>query len=56
VKASATVRNRDFRGLRKLKSAAGESFCSGVVLYDDEACVAFGDDLHAVPIRMLWES
>jgi len=56
VKASATVKDRDFRGLRKLKSAAGESFRSGVVLYDGETSAAFGNDLSAVPIRRLWES
>jgi hypothetical protein len=27
-----------------------------VVLYDGEASVSFGDGLHAVPIRALWES
>jgi len=27
-----------------------------VVLYDGEQCVHFGDRLHAVPIRTLWET
>lgn len=56
VKASATVTSSDFRGLRKLREAAGERFRSGVVLYDGEACVGFGDGMFAVPIRMLWEA
>jgi predicted AAA+ superfamily ATPase len=56
VKASATVTTADFRGLRKLKEAAGERFKAGVVLYDGEACAGFGDGLYAVPIRMLWEA
>ncbi len=55
VKASGTVRTRDFRGLRKLQGALGERFAGGVVLYDGEAAVPFGDRLHAVPVRRLWQ-
>lgn len=55
VKASATVTATDFRGLRKLKDAAGKKFAGGVVLYDGENSVGFGDGLYAVPIRSLWE-
>jgi hypothetical protein len=56
VKASATVTRADFRGLRKLKEAAGKRFTAGVVLYDGEASVGFGDGLFAVPIRGIWEA
>lgn len=56
VKASATVTATDFRGLRKLKEACGKRFVAGVVLYDGESAATFGDGLHALPIRMLWES
>jgi predicted AAA+ superfamily ATPase len=56
VKASSTVTNADFRGLRKLRDAAGKRFASGVVLYDGESSVRFGDGMHAVPIRALWET
>jgi hypothetical protein len=45
----------DFRGLRKLREAAGKRFSAGVVLYDGEASVGFGEGLFAVPIRALWE-
>jgi len=55
VKASATVTSADFRGLRKLKEAAGKHFITGVVLYDGEATLPFGDGLFAVPVRSLWE-
>lgn len=55
VKAGATVAACDFRGLRRLREAAGERFAAGVVLYDGEASVGFGDRLHAVPLRGLWE-
>jgi predicted AAA+ superfamily ATPase len=55
VKAAASVKERDLRGLRKLRNAAGERFAQGVILYDGEATIPFGDRLHAVPIRALWE-
>lgn len=55
VKASATVTQADFRGIRKLQQAMGKRFACGVVLYDGEASVRFGEGLHAVPIRALWE-
>jgi hypothetical protein len=54
VKAAATVTESDFRGLRKLRDAAGKRFASGVVLYDGEASVSFGERLFAVPVRALW--
>ena len=55
VKAAASVTSSDFRGLRKLASAAGKRFVAGVVLYDGETSVSFGDTLYAVPIRRLWD-
>jgi len=55
VKAAATVTATDFRGLRKLKEAAGDRFAVGVVLYDGDRVATFGDNLYAVPIRALWE-
>ena len=56
VKASATVTKADFRGLRKLREAAGSRFAGGVVLYDGETRAGFGDRLQAVPLRALWET
>ena len=56
VKAAATVTNADFRGLRKLREAAGKRFTAGVVLYDGEASAGFGEEFYAVPIRRLWEA
>lgn len=55
VKAAATVTDTDFRGLRKLRDAAGKQFAAGVVLYDGTAATRFGDNLFAVPLRSLWE-
>ena len=54
VKAAATVTAADYRGLRKLRSATGERFAAGVVLYDGERSVRFAEDLFAVPIAALW--
>jgi uncharacterized protein len=54
VKASATVRSDDFRGLRKLQEIAGERLTCGVVLYDGEAMLGFGRKLFAIPISALW--
>ena len=55
VKAGATVNASDFRGLRKLRQAAGHRFVQGVVLYDGEISASYGNRLYAVPIRALWE-
>ena len=53
VKAASTVTRSDFRGLRKLKKAAGEGFAAGVVVYDGEIGAGFGDGMFVVPIRRL---
>ena len=53
VKASSTVVQRDFRGLRKLASSA-PGFILGIVFYDGDAIVPFGEHMKAVPIAALW--
>jgi predicted AAA+ superfamily ATPase len=54
VKASATVTSGDFKGLRKLAAACGADFKLGLVLYDGERSVPFGDRLFAAPLSCLW--
>jgi hypothetical protein len=54
VKASATVRAGDFAGLRRLQDAVGPKFIRGLVLYDHDAVVPFGEKLHAAPVSHLW--
>ncbi len=54
VKASATVRPRDFAGLRTLAKACRERFACGIVLYDSADVVPFGERLAAVPLSCLW--
>ena len=54
VKASATVSGKDFSGLKKLASACGDNFSAGIVLYDHDQIVPFGENLFAVPLSCLW--
>lgn len=54
IKAAATVKASDFKGLRKLAEAAGGRFRLGVVLYDGETIVPFGPRLFAAPVSCVW--
>jgi hypothetical protein len=53
IKAAATIAGSDFKGLRKLQNATGEQFSAGVVFYDGETILPFGENLFALPISML---
>jgi len=55
VKTASTVSSADFKGLRRLKETLQDRFVAGVVLYDGEAVVGFGERLYAVPITFLWD-
>lgn len=55
VKASATVTQSDFRGLRQLKEALGERFACGLVLHDSDRATPFGENLYAAPVSYLWQ-
>ena len=54
IKAAATVNAGDFRGLRKLSQASGPNFKLGLVLYDSENTVPFGNKMFAAPISCIW--
>ncbi len=54
VKATATVKARDFAGMKALAAACGDRFAFGVVLYDSKDVVPFGDKLAAAPLSCLW--
>jgi predicted AAA+ superfamily ATPase len=54
VKASATVRPRDFKGLKRLREAAGERFSCGIILHDGERVQKAAPRLFAMPVKMLW--
>jgi predicted AAA+ superfamily ATPase len=53
IKAAATVMTHDFKGLKKFKEVCGEPFAAGIVFYDGESIVPFGEKLFAVPISLL---
>jgi len=55
VKASATVRPQDLRGLRQLQAAVGNKFVHGLVLHDHDRITPFDEKLHAAPVSMLWQ-
>jgi predicted AAA+ superfamily ATPase len=54
VKAAATLSGKDFSGLKRFQSVAGDRFKIGVLLYDGDHTTAFGDNLYAVPVGALW--
>jgi predicted AAA+ superfamily ATPase len=54
IKASATVKASDFKGIRKLRNICGDDLKLGVVLYDGTTNVPFGDRMFAAPISCLW--
>ena len=56
VKAGATVRPGDFKGLARLKEAAGRRFACGIILHDGDRIQQTGPKLFAMPVSALWES
>jgi len=54
VKASATVKADDFRGLRQLQAAVGDRFVRGLVLHDHDRITPFAERLQAAPLSILW--
>jgi hypothetical protein len=56
VKASATVKERDLRGLKKLANLSGDQLTAGVLLYDGDETMPLGSNLWAAPLSTLWGS
>ena len=56
VKASATVKERNLSGLKKLASLAGDQFTAAVLLYDGDETLPLGSNIWAAPISTLWGS
>ncbi len=54
VKAAATIRERDWRPLAKLRDARKGRFRAGFVIYAGAQTVPLGDRLWAVPVSGLW--
>jgi predicted AAA+ superfamily ATPase len=55
VKAAASLRARDFAGLRHLRDRLGNRFVAGVVVYTGERSLPFGERLFALPLSGLWQ-
>ncbi len=56
VKAGATARLRDFRGLQRLRETVGDRFACGIVLHDGERIQRTASGLFAMPTGMLWKA
>jgi len=56
IKSAASLKEKDFRGLKRLAELTGNKFQKGIVLYSGEQVLGFGDNLYAVPIPSLWQS
>ena len=54
AKASATVNEKDLRGLKKLLSLAEKQCKLGVLFYDGTETMPLGERLWAVPLSSLW--
>ena len=54
VKAAASIKESDLRGLKKLASLAGDQFKMGVLLYDGTEIMPLSEKLWAVPLSSLW--
>jgi uncharacterized protein len=54
IKTGASVRAKDFAGLRHLRDKLGARFKLGAVLYTGRRTLSFGDRLAAVPLCGLW--
>lgn len=54
VKAAATLKPRDFHGLKRLQGATGRAFACGAILHDGERIQRVADRLFAMPVATLW--
>jgi uncharacterized protein len=54
IKASASVMDKDLKGLRKLANTSGTDFKMGLILYDGSETLPLGDKIWAAPISTLW--
>ena len=54
VKASATLGGSDVRGLQAMANAVGKRWIRGVVLYTGTEVIPFAENLHGLPLPLLW--
>ncbi len=50
VKAAATVKDNDLKGIRRLAKAAGRKWICGIVLYDGNITLPLGKNIWAAPM------
>ena len=55
VKAKATIKPQDFKGLRLLQATCKLRFSAGIILCDCEEMMTYGEKLYAAPISSLWQ-
>jgi len=55
IKASSSFSQRDFMGLKTLRSMLDSRFHCGIVLYTGTEVQPFGDRLFAAPISSIWQ-
>lgn len=57
IKSKASLKQEDFKGLKKLAELCGRKFKKGLVFYTGEHVLSGfgGKNLHALPINNLWE-
>lgn len=56
VKATATPRPADMKGLRRLSESAGDRLVQGILLHTGAERIALSERLVALPISALWET
>src|SRR5579872_533544 len=54
IKASATLGGNDIRGLEALAKTVGKRWIRGVVLYTGTDVIPFAENLHGLPLPLLW--
>lgn len=55
IKASATLRPKDFNGLKKLQVAVGDKFVRGLILHDHDRITPISEKIQAAPLSLLWQ-
>lgn len=58
IKSAATIKENDFRGLKRFAEEAGDRFQKGIILYTGEQVLGGfgGKNLYAVPVTALWSA
>jgi uncharacterized protein len=55
IKASSTLRPKDFSGLKKLEQAVGDKFVYGLILHDHDRITPVSAKIQGAPLSLLWQ-